>query len=132
MRRVTSTTCVVPPPPEHHHDLTGLLPAGEHATAPQPTEEGVGLEEADQHAERPVPVRSRRGDMREHLLDQRGHVGPGDGRAVRGPARERLCAVGAKIQLCLGRPQGIEQAEDGFVRNLGPGVCTIHLADRND
>ena len=51
---------------------------------------------------------------------------------MRGPACARRGVDGRKVQLRVGRPQGIEQVEDRFVHGLGPGVRAIHLADRDD
>ena len=51
---------------------------------------------------------------------------------MRGPAVARRGVYERKVELRVGRSQGVEQIEDRFVHGLGPGIRAIHLADRND
>ena len=117
---------------EHRHGLVRLHLAGEHAAAHKPAEKGVGLKQADQHAERGISIRCRRRDVRDNTLEEWGHVGPGGGRVERGPAVTRRGVHERKVELLVGRSQSVEQIEDRLVHGLGPGIRSIHLADRND
>ena len=79
-----------------------------------------------------MPVRRRRRHVGDDGLEERRHVGPGDGRIGRGPAVARRAVDERKVELRVGRAEGVEQIEDRFVHGPGPGIGAIHLADRDD
>ena len=131
VRRATSITA--PSVPEHRHGLVRRHPAGEHAAAHQPAEKGVGLEQADQHAEGRIPVRGRRRHVRDDGLEQRAHVSSRRSAASREaqPSRAEVYTTGKSSCSSLA-PKASNRSNDRFVHGLRPGIRAIHLADRHD